>query len=61
MVKQNKPRIVDEYVKEGNKVVKAIIKDTVKVLGGSGYVAVPKEMIGKYVTVIYNEIEVQGE
>jgi len=54
MVRQDKARIVQEYSKLNGDVVKLVIKDIVKTHGGSGYVSVPKELVGKYVTVVYD-------
>ena len=54
MVKPNKARIVQEYTKLDGHIVKIVIKDVVKPHGGSGYVSVPKELIGKYVIISYS-------
>jgi len=55
MVNKDKPRIIQEYNKIKGVVSKFVIKDVVKALGGSGYVSVPKELIGQYVTISYDK------
>ena len=51
MKKQNKPRIILSLSRENDKIIKLSIKDIVKKLSRSGYVALPKELIGKYVNI----------
>jgi len=53
-MKQTKPRIIQTLVQDNGKIVNMVIKDIVKPHGGSGYVAIPKELIGKQVTIIYD-------
>ena len=57
MKKQNKPRIILSLSRENDKIIKLSIKDIVKKLSRSGYVALPKELIGKYVEL---KIEVKN-
>ena len=51
--KQTKPRIITSLIKQEDEIVELVIKDVVKPIGRTGYVSVPKELIGKYVTIIY--------
>jgi len=54
---KNKPRIIQLLRRRNNLISKIIIKDSVKKLGRSGYVALPKELIGKYVQIKLELIE----
>lgn len=48
----NKPRIIRKILRNDNdKLIEVEIKDTVKKLGRSGYISLPKELIGKYVNL----------
>ena len=53
-----KPRIITELLRKDDKLSKIIIKDTAKPIGRSSYIALPKELVGKYITVT---IEVHNE
>lgn len=55
MGKTNKPRIVVHLETEDEKIIKIEIKDIVKKVGNSGYIAMPRELIGKYVKI---EVEI---
>lgn len=46
-----KPRIQVNLSTKDDKITSVIIKDVVKKLGRSGYVALPKALIGKYVEI----------
>jgi putative transposon-encoded protein len=53
MVKKEKPTITRKLI-QGDKIIEMEIKRKVGKLGlRSGYVALPKELIGKYVTINY--------
>lgn len=51
---QNKPRIVRELSKRGDEILKMTVKDVVKEYGSGGHVILPKNLVGKYVIIIYN-------
>ena len=42
-------------VKKGNEIVEMNIKSKVRSLGRSGYISVPRELLGKYVEVKYKK------
>ena len=44
-----KPRIILKIETEDDKIIGISIKDLVKKVGDSGYVALPRELINKYV------------
>ena len=44
-----KPRIILKIETENDKIIGISIKDLVKKVGDSGYVALPRELINKYV------------
>ena len=46
-----KPRIQTELLTENDKITSVCIKDTVKKIGRSGYVSLPKALVGKYVII----------
>lgn len=52
MNKTDKPRIIVSLITKEDKIAEAVIKDIVKKVGDSGYVSLPKELIGKYVKII---------
>ena len=45
------PRIIHKLIRDKNKIVEMVIKDTVKAIGDSGFVSFPKELVGKYVEI----------
>ena len=51
MKKEQKPRIIVNLLRDENKISEIIIKDIVKKVGDSGYVALPSELIGDYVQI----------
>lgn len=51
----DKPRIIDKLLKENDELIEIAIKDIVTAIGGSGHIFVPKELVGKYVTVTYKK------
>ena len=46
-----KPRIQTELLTDNDKITSVCIKDTVKKIGRSGYVSLPKALVGKYVII----------
>lgn len=52
---KNKPRIIYKMVRDKDEIVELLIKDKVKKLGGTGYVAIPRSLIGKYVMITYRK------
>lgn len=46
-----KPRIVTKLITSNDKIEEMVIKDSVKKIGRSGYVALPKQLVGKYVEI----------
>lgn len=46
-----KPRIITKIITSKEKIEEICIKDTVKKIGRSGYVALPKELVSKYVEI----------
>jgi len=46
-----KPRIQMKLLTDNDKITSVCIKDTVKKIGRSGYVALPKALVGKYVII----------
>jgi len=54
MLNKNKPEITRKVIK-GNKIIELEIKKIVKKMGGSGYISVPAELIGKRVLILYKE------
>lgn len=46
-----KPRIIKQLLTDKDKIVEISIKDIVKKIGDSGYVALPRELINKYVEI----------
>ena len=53
----NKPRITSFIRNNEDEITKGSIKDTVKRLGDSGYVALPKELIKRYVEIKLRVLE----
>lgn len=47
----HKPRIILKIETEDDKIIGISIKDLVKKVGDSGYVALPRELINKYVQI----------
>jgi len=47
----NNPRIILKIETNEDKIIGISIKDLVKKVGDSGYVALPKELINKYVQI----------
>jgi putative transposon-encoded protein len=52
-----KERVIQFLQRTNDKLGKLVVKDVVKRVGDSGYVALPKELIGKYVEL---KLEVLG-
>ena len=48
----DKPRIVTKLYNTKDKLDGVIIKDVVKRLGRSGYIALPNKLVGKYVRLV---------
>lgn len=51
----NKPEIIKTLLKSDDEIVEMEIQKIVKKLGDSGYVSVPKELIGEYITISYKK------
>lgn len=52
-----KPRIISIKRNDDDEITKLIIKDVVKKLGDSGYVAIPRELKNKYVEIKLRVLE----
>lgn len=50
-----KPKIVVSKISKDGKLLELNLKVVVRKIGNSGYVTVPKELIGKYVEIIYKK------
>ena len=44
-----KPRILTKVISEEDIIKEVTVKDTVKAIGRSGYISVPRSLVGKYV------------
>ena len=51
--KETRPEIIETLLKENNKIVEMKIRKVVRKLGDSGFVSVPRELIGKYISIHY--------
>ena len=54
---KSKPRILVKHLTDKDKITNLVLKDTVGKLSRSGYIAFPKELIGKYVEVTLKVIK----
>lgn len=58
---KTKPEIIYELILNKNELVKMHIKKIAVKIGSGAHILVPKSLIGKYVTVIYNGEESEGK
>lgn len=55
-----KPKIIT-LLKKGNEIIEMEIKCKVKKIGRTGYISVPKELIGKYVKLNFKKRSLDKE